>query len=237
MSFIDKIFGGSDQKSTSNSGNNAFPWVQSTFGPGSGSAFTAGTSGIQGLLGLGGGDPQAFQKYRNSDGYNFMLDSGSRAITGNMAAKGLLHSGATAKALTQFGQNLGSTQLQSYIGNMSDLAKLGLGGGSLVSGAGQFSTGTGSGSNSSGGLGSFLGSLATAAAMASDRRLKTNITKLREARDGLGVYQWNWKRDPKGAPVIGVIADEVERLRPWAFIPNFIGEFSGVNYSALGSVE
>lgn len=166
MSFLNSIFGGSDQKQTSDSGNTAFPWVQSTFGSGAGSAFNAGTSGLQGLLGLGGGDPQAFQKFRNSDGYNFLLDSGSKAITGNMAAKGLLNSGATLKAEQQFGQNLGSTQLQNYIGNMTDLAKLGLGGGNLVSGAGQFSHGTGSGGSSTGGLGSFLGSILSAAAMA-----------------------------------------------------------------------
>jgi hypothetical protein len=71
----------------------------------------------------------------------------------------------------------------------------------------------------------------------SDRRLKTNITKVREARDGLGEYTWNWKSDPNGPAVRGVIADEVERLRPWAFVPNFKGDFAGVNYAALGSME
>jgi hypothetical protein len=29
------------------------------------------------------------------------------------------------------------------------------------------------------------------------------------------------------------MADEVQRLRPWAYIPNFIGEYAGVNYGAL----
>lgn len=70
----------------------------------------------------------------------------------------------------------------------------------------------------------------------SDRRLKTNIEKLGEAKDGLGIYSWNWKADPNGEKVRGVIADEVEKLRPWAFVPNFVGEYAGVNYAALGSL-
>ena len=71
----------------------------------------------------------------------------------------------------------------------------------------------------------------------SDRRLKTNIKKVGEASDGLGIYTWNWKADPKGPTVTGVIADEVEKLRPWAFVPNFKGDYAGVNYAALGGVE
>ncbi len=31
----------------------------------------------------------------------------------------------------------------------------------------------------------------------------------------------------------GVMADEVEQLRPAAFIPNFNGDYAGVNYAAL----
>lgn len=70
----------------------------------------------------------------------------------------------------------------------------------------------------------------------SDRRLKTNIKKVGEASDGLSIYTWNWKSDPSGPKVKGVIADEVETLRPWAFVPNFNGEFAGVNYASLGSL-
>jgi hypothetical protein len=80
-------------------------------------------------------------------------------------------------------------------------------------------------------------SLGSAAIMASDRRLKTKITKVGEAKDGLGIYDWKWRSDPDGPTVRGVIADEVEKLRPWAFVPNFNGEYSGVNYATLGSVE
>lgn len=76
-----------------------------------------------------------------------------------------------------------------------------------------------------------LGSL-----FASDRRLKINIRRLGEwdnRGDGLGKYEWNWKAAPNGEKVVGVIADEVEKLRPHAFVPNFVGQYAGVNYGAL----
>jgi hypothetical protein len=89
------------------------------------------------------------------------------------------------------------------------------------------------------GAGAAVGSAAISnpAIFGSDRRLKTNIVKVGEAKDGLGIYEWNWKADPNGEPVMGVIADEVEKLRPWAFVPNFRGDFAGVNYATLGSLE
>lgn len=71
----------------------------------------------------------------------------------------------------------------------------------------------------------------------SDRRLKTNIKKVAEAKDGLGIYDWNWKSNPDGPTVRGVIADEVRVLRPWAYVENYRNGFDGVNYATLGSME
>jgi hypothetical protein len=65
---------------------------------------------------------------------------------------------------------------------------------------------------------------------ASDRRLKTNIRKIGEFADGLGQYIWTYIWG--GPEQLGVMADEVERLRPWALGP-VIGGFATVNYSAL----
>lgn len=80
-------------------------------------------------------------------------------------------------------------------------------------------------------------SLGSAAIMASDRRLKVNIRKVGEASDGLGIYDWNWKSAPNGETFRGVIADEVERLRPQAFVKGYVGGvYDGVNYGALGSL-
>lgn len=66
----------------------------------------------------------AYQNYLNSTGYNFQMQQGSDAITGNAASKGLLNSGATAKALTSYGQNLASTTYSNYLSQLGGLAGL-----------------------------------------------------------------------------------------------------------------
>lgn len=63
----------------------------------------------------------AFNNYLNSTGYNFNMDQGTRAITGSAAAKGLLNSGGTAKALTSYGQGLGSSYFNNYLGQLNNL--------------------------------------------------------------------------------------------------------------------
>lgn len=73
-------------------------------------------------------------------------------------------------------------------------------------------------------------SAAQSAAMASDRRLKRDIEKIGKLRDGLGVYRWVYAWGEKAT---GVMADEVVKLRPWAFIPDIGGGYSGVDYGRL----
>lgn len=90
------------------------------------------------------------------------------------------------------------------------------------------------------GLGSQLISAGAQAAGAyagaqSDPRLKTKIEKVAEYEDGLGIYDWNWKSDPNGERVRGVLSTEVKKLRPWAFIANFRDGYDGVNYGALNA--
>lgn len=72
-------------------------------------------------------------------------------------------------------------------------------------------------------------SAAQSAAMASDRRLKGEIELISRLRDGLGVYRWVYRWGEKAH---GVMADEVERLRPWALGPKVEG-YATVNYGAL----
>lgn len=79
---------------------------------------------------------------------------------------------------------------------------------------------------SSGGL---LGALGGIASIFSDRRLKTDIAKLGELPDGLGVYSYRYIW---GEPATGVMADEVAALRPWALGPEING-FATVNMGAL----
>lgn len=67
------------------------------------------------------------------------------------------------------------------------------------------------------------------AAAFSDRRLKTDIEKVGEEADGLGVYDFSYIW---GGRHRGVMADEVASLRPWALGP-VIGGYATVDYSAL----
>jgi len=79
-----------------------------------------------------------------------------------------------------------------------------------------------------------LGPLAQAGAAAaqagafSDPRLKSNIFKVGELEDGLGVYDYDiFDRRERG-----VMADEVARLRPWAMGANVEG-YKTVHYGLL----
>lgn len=111
-----------------------------TSGPGSTAANTfinngtnasnaqTGTQGtIANLLGVGDGGADgtaannAFANYQKSTGYQFQLDQGTQAINANAATRGLLQSGANAKALTGYGQNLASTTFNNYLGQLGGL--------------------------------------------------------------------------------------------------------------------
>ncbi|MEX1088094.1 MAG: hypothetical protein WEC36_02630 [Phycisphaeraceae bacterium] len=112
------------------------------------------------LLGVGG-DPAAsqaaFQNYLNSTGYQFQLGEGQRAVTGSAAARGLLNSGSTARRLTQYGQDLGSSYFNNYLTQLGGVSQQGLQGiglqqgplvdaaGSRAGGFGALATGIGAG--------------------------------------------------------------------------------------------
>lgn len=83
-----------------------------------------------------------------------------------------------------------------------------------------------------GGLGGLLSAAASAktAGLFSDERLKTDIRKVGEEPDGLGVYEYRYIW---GGPVQrGVMAQEVANIRPWALGAEKAG-FMTVNYGAL----
>lgn len=190
-----------------------------------------------GMLGLGGTDQQdaAFKNYMNSTGYNFLLDSGSKAITGNMASKGLLNSGATAKALTTFGQNLASTQTQNYMNNLAQMAGIGTQAAGIQANAGANSASTYAGAkkNMGNAMSDAFGSAANfaeAAAGMSDPRLKTFMVKVGELANGCGLYIYRFL---SGGPLQwGANADEVALHQPKAAGPTF-GGYRSVNYAAL----
>ena len=69
-----------------------------------------------------------------------------------------------------------------------------------------------------------------AAAMMSDRRLKTNIQLIGKHDNGMNIYSWDYVW---GEHSRGVMADEVEEIMPEAVVMHPTG-FKMVNYSMLG---
>ena len=221
-------------KSKSSSGNSAYPFIQDSFG-GSAEGFGDTTNALGNILGLGGSGAHAgaMNDYWKSSGGDFLLNQGLDDVTARMSQMGLRQSGAHGKAMEDYRQGLASTKLDNYLGQLRGLGGMQLGAGGLISQAGQWSKGE---SSQKEGLGGLIGSLASAFAMSSARELKTNIELIRRSKDGLGWYRFAYKSDPS-IMLEGAMADEVEKLRPWAFIPHFTRDGKpGVNMALLGAV-
>jgi hypothetical protein len=110
---------------------NAQPYIQ---------AGDAANTALQGFLGIGG-DPAASQAalndYLNSTGYQFNLDQGIEAAQQNKASAGLLNSGATLKALDQYGTGLADQYGQQYEQNLQGVVGTGVSATNALSGTGQ----------------------------------------------------------------------------------------------------
>lgn len=216
------IFGGSKQKSSSS--NQAYGTINNWAQPLLGYA----NQGAQGLAALLGGDTSGLNNYKSATGFDRTLSTGMQNITNAGAAKGLLRSGATSKALVNYGQQLEDQTAGSYMDRLLGLSGIGSNAANILSGAGQTSQSSGKSKN---GIGGFLGSAAGAIA-ASDRRLKENVRKIETLDDGLNVYEYTYIWAPDKVRR-GVMADEVEKLRPWALGPK-IGDYNTVDYSKIG---
>lgn len=213
MGILGALFGSGPKPAS----NKAYGQISGAFSPLLPYAGQAG-SAISSFL---GGDQTGFNNYKDATGFNFALGQGLKGVTGAEAAKGLLRSGSAGQAFQNYGQNLEQQSAGSYLQQLLGLGNMGLQAGQLISGAGE----VGGTSGSPGLLGFGLQAL-------SDRRSKRDIVKVGEYPDGLGIYDFRYKHDPR-ATHRGVMADEVERLRPWAFIPDFQDGFAGVDYAAL----
>lgn len=234
------IFGGSRSKqksqqqsqstsqNLSSSWNDAYPFIKDKF---SGSVDTGLRSQdfIARLLGLGGNAQadEAFDRYKDSAGYDFIMDSGVRAVDSSAASKGALNSGATLKALQDRGQATGSQFFNAYLDRLLGLSGQGLAGAGLIAQTGQksfgqgtsqaSSYGTSSGSSSTKpGIAQFLGQIASGIA-ASERRIKEGLTRLGVMKSGLPFYSFRYKGE--NDQQIGVLADEVEKIMPEALGP------------------
>lgn len=164
------IFGApskSDQGSqqSSSSSNQAYPMLSQALG-GQVNNGTTASNGLSAMLGLGGdtdAQNKAFSNWQNSTGYQFGLNQGTQAITQNAAAKGLLNSGSTAKALDTYGQQYANTQYGNYTGQLQNLVNSGNQAAGVIGSTGQQSQSQGTSNSSSTGekkgAGGFLGAL------------------------------------------------------------------------------
>lgn len=115
----------------------------------------AAISQQQALLGLGG-DPaaaaQGFQNYQNSTGFQGQLQAGQQALTGSAAARGLLGSGSTLRALQAQGQQLGAQSFNNYLGQLGGVAGMGLQAGGMLGQAAGAGAGQAAGMQYGGGM-------------------------------------------------------------------------------------
>lgn len=227
------LFGGSSSKTSSNSSNQSYNFLQNALGPsvtGSSSAMGA----IGDFLGLNGADGTAnsgaaLQNYHNSTGFNDLLNQSTNAITNSAAAKGLFQSGATGKAINQNAQQLAGQSTQNYLGNLQALSQLGLGAAGTIAGAGAQSSSTGNASGTNG-----IFSSINPLKFLSDQRLKRDIVYLGPAhlpngRD-IALYAFRYKWSPFRH--IGVMAQDVAVVRPEALGRKIFG-FMTVDYAKL----
>lgn len=78
-----------------------------------------------------------------------------------------------------------------------------------------------SNSNMWGGFGSVFGSILSM----SENDLKENISKIGETSEGIGIYTYTWKGNPKLGLQLGVMASEVKDKKPEAFKEVIIGRW------------
>jgi hypothetical protein len=124
--------GGQSAKSNDLTGYNYLSGQRPQLGAGAmgyakrGDAANLAASELLGVTPITDQTKNGFANYLNSTGYNFQREQGTAAITGSAAARGVLNSGATAKALTKYGNDLASTSFNNYLTQLSAQGSQGL---------------------------------------------------------------------------------------------------------------
>lgn len=226
---MSSLFGGSKSTQSSTSSNQAYPQLSTAFSP----VLDYTQQGGQGIQKLLSGDTSGLDAYKKGMGYDWAQQQGATGVVANQASKGLRDSGSTLKALSKYQSGLDNQYASDYLSQLFNFSNLGLQAGNTISGAGNVTKSTGN-SSSNEGIGKTIGSIASLVAM-SDRRLKKDIKKLSELSDGLGVYEWRYLWETEDDVVnVGHMADEIEKLRPWALGPEIAG-YKTVDYGALNN--
>jgi len=203
--------------------------------------------------------------FTGDPGYQWRLQQGVNALQSSAASKGNLFSGATGKAMTDYGQNFASNEYNNaynrysqdqnnqfsrlyQLGSMGLNAQGGLQGGKqfATSGKGNALMGIGE-AKASGYLGqaqqksdgfSNLISAGSMAAAFSDVNLKDNVTQVGVLPNGINVYSWSWN---KIAESLGLVGESVGVLAQeiMAIIPDAVIQddsgFLKVNYANVVS--
>lgn len=127
-----------------------------------GAAANNATAQLTGTAPVQPGTTSAFSNYLNSTGYKFQQQQGTQALTGSAAARGLLNSGATAKALTSYGQGIAGQSFNNYLGQLNTQSQQGLTASGQISQAGTAGGGNAGSATQAGGeaTASGLGGLA-----------------------------------------------------------------------------
>jgi hypothetical protein len=218
----------------SKSENRAFPWLQSTFGGTSSNLVQQGTAGLGRVQDfLTGRDTTGFEQFRDSSGYQNIFNEAMRGVTSNAAARGLLSSGAMVRTAQDRAGELARQQYDNYLQRLMGVSQAQMQGGQnlaqIIGGAGGVSEQRGGLGDAIGGIGAGVGALAKV--IKSDMRLKDDITLIRREPDGLGIYKFRYKGEPEFHT--GVMAQEVEKLRPHALGPLTEDGFMTVDYGKL----
>lgn len=192
--------------------------------PGAGRMMAGGdsASGMAEPGGAPGGG--GFENYLANTGYDWAMDQGTRAITGNAAAQGMLRSGSTLKGIEEYGQNLGKQFFENYLGQLMNMGQMGQRSTGQVAQAGQVSESD----SSSGGLGRTIGAGLSAIGL-SDARAKDVGPILDILPNGIEIRWFRYKGDDIDR--VGVVAQQVQPIMPEAVIE--IDGLLHVDYDAI----
>lgn len=163
----------------------------------------AGNTALQQLMGYYGmgsaGSNVDYQKILSGlPGYQFQMQSGAKAVDQNLAARGLLQSGAAGKALTQYGQGLGSQYGQQYASGLMGIANLGESAAAQTGAFGQNTANNISGNQTYAGNANAQGSLNTGAAWNQGLQGLAGAAGLYQGMQGMGQQPMNYGQSSSG---------------------------------------